>query len=194
MQKPIPQEQPDLSKTCDTDADKIAAAYLDPQAFGELYDKYAPAVYRYLLSRLGSIEEARDIMSQTFLKAVEMFPHYKHKGFFSAWIFSIARSRYVDHLRRTKTPVELIHEEHVDPTPDPLTDMIAAERIAEVVKYIQASSEEEQEILRLRYVADLSFAEMAELLNKNQDAVKKNFYRLLARLQSQLEVSHGIEK
>jgi RNA polymerase sigma-70 factor (ECF subfamily) len=59
--------------------------------------------------------------------------------------------------------------------------------MAELMKCIRTLAPEEQELLRLRYVADLSFAEMAELLLKSESAVKKSFYRLLARLQSQLE-------
>jgi RNA polymerase sigma-70 factor, ECF subfamily len=165
----------------------IAAAQKDPQAFGELYDRYAPAIYRYLLSRLGNVEEARDVTSQTFLTAVEVFPRYRHHGYFSAWLFAIARSKYVDHLRRGRHGVEAIREDQVDPQPDPLTRVVTAERETELKECIRTLVPEEQELLRLRYVADLSFAEMAELLEKNEDAVKKSVYRLLARLQSRLE-------
>jgi len=55
---------------------------------------------------------------------------------------------------------------------------------------IRALPEEEHELIRLRYIAELSFSEIGRLLNRSEDAVKKSLYRLLARLQSQLEVSH----
>ena len=187
MEKSLPQEQTCQSITKNQEAQRIAAAQRDPQAFGELYDQYAPAICRYLLSRLGNVEDAHDVTSQTFLKAVEVFPNYKHRGYFSAWLFSIARSKYVDHIRRRKHGVETIREEQVDPQPDPLNEVVATERMAELMKCIRILAPEEQELLRLRYVADLSFAEMAELLLKSEGAVKKSFYRLLARLQSQLE-------
>ena len=93
----------------------------------------------------------------------------------------------MDHLRHGKHGVEAIREDQVDPQPDPLTQVVAAERVAELRKCIRTLAPEEQELLRLRYVADLSFAEMAELLEKSEDAVKKSVYRLLARLQSRLE-------
>jgi RNA polymerase sigma-70 factor (ECF subfamily) len=83
--------------------------------------------------------------------------------------------------------VEAIREDQVDPQPDPLTRVVTAERETELKECIRTLVPEEQELLRLRYVADLSFAEMAELLEKNEDAVKKSVYRLLARLQSRLE-------
>ena len=187
MKKSLIQEQTCQSTIKDQEAERIAAAQRDPQAFGDLYDQYAPSIYRYLLSRLGNVEEASDVTSQTFLKAVEIFPRYTHRGYFSAWLFSIARSKYVDQVRRSKHGVEAIPEEQVDPQPDPLAEVVATERMADLMKCIRALTPEEQELLRLRYVADLSFTEMAELLLKSESAVKKSFYRLLARLQSQLE-------
>lgn len=169
------------------EAQKVAAAQQDPQAFGTLYDRYAPSIYRYLLSRLGNVEEARDVTQQTFLTAYETFPRYKHNGYFSAWLFSIARSKYVDHLRKNKLRSKTVVDPGQDPPPDPLSQVIATERIAELRKRIGELKEEEQELLRLRYVAGLGFAELASLLNKKEDAVKKSLYRLLARLQSQME-------
>jgi RNA polymerase sigma factor (sigma-70 family) len=52
---------------------------------------------------------------------------------------------------------------------------------------IRELTDGEQDLIRLRFVADLSFAEMADLLGKREDAVKKSVYRLLARLKGQME-------
>ncbi len=187
MKNSVTQEQIDPLITQDQEAERIAAAQRDPQAFGNLYDQYAPSIYRYLLSRLGNVEEARDITSQTFLKAVEIFPQYRHRGYFSAWLFSIARSKYVNHLRKNKRGVEAINEEQPDPRPDPLSELVDSEQMTDLAKRIRTLAPDEQELLRLRFVADLSFAEMSELLRMSEGAIKKRIYRLLARLQSQLE-------
>ena len=73
------------------------------------------------------------------------------------------------------------------PKVDLLQAVIRSERVLELKGLIHALTEEEQELLRLRFVAGLGFAEMASLLGRNEDAIKKTLYRLLARLQSQLE-------
>ena len=92
MQNVMTQDSYQGAITIEDEAKEVADARTDPRAFGVLYDRYAPKIYRYLLSRLGSVEDARDVTSQTFLTAFETFPRYKHEGYFSAWLFSIARS------------------------------------------------------------------------------------------------------
>ena len=188
MQHMMTQEKIDLRARQDTEAAQIRAARADPQAFGLLYDRYAPSIYRYLLSRLGNVEEAKDVTSQTFLTAFEAFPRYQHQGYFSAWLFSIARSKYVDHLRRARRQPGPLDEGVTADLPDPLGQVIETERVSELKRCIRALPEREQDLLRLRYVAGLSFAEVASLLKKKEDAVKKSIYRLLDRLQNQLEV------
>lgn len=116
-----------------------------------------------------------------------MFPRYRHTGYFSAWLFAIARSKYVDYLRKTKNHPETIPDSVKDPQDDLLQEVIRSERLVELKVIIHKLPEEEQELLRLRFVAGLSFSEMASLLERNEDAVKKTLYRLLARLQNQLE-------
>jgi RNA polymerase sigma-70 factor (ECF subfamily) len=165
----------------------IVEAKSNPESFAKLYDCYAPNIYRYLLSRLGNVAGAQDLTSQTFLKAFEMFPRYRHTGYFSAWLFAIARSKYVDYLRKTKNRTGTSIDHIQDPQEDLLQGVIRSERLAELKTMIGRLPEEEQDLLRLRFVADLSFAEIAYLLERKEDAVKKTLYRLLARLQSQLE-------
>ena len=65
--------------------------------------------------------------------------------------------------------------------------LIRAEELSRIRFLVNHLNEDEQELIRLRYVADLSFVEMAELLGAREDAVKKSVYRLLARLKGQME-------
>ncbi|MBE0686766.1 MAG: RNA polymerase sigma factor [Anaerolineaceae bacterium] len=165
----------------------ISRAKKDALSFGKLYDIYAPMIYRYILSRTGNIQDAQDITSQTFLKALEMLARYHHRGYFSAWLFSIARSKYIDHFRSRHQEEVLMTQTNLESLPDLLTIIMERERVSNLDHLLEQLTDEDLDLLRLRNVAELTFAEMAEILSKREDATKKKYYRLLARLQSQLE-------
>ena len=168
----------------------ISAARQDPNKFGKLYLLYAEKVFRYLYSRIGNVQEAEDVTAQTFLAAFEAFDRYRQDGHFAAWLFSIARNKAMDHFRRRKTMAPIEDAEEIPIVNDPLHEMIRSEQTAILSNLIQALPEDDRELLRLRFLASMSFPEMAQLLHRNEEAVKKTLYRLLARLQSQVEVSN----
>ena len=165
----------------------VTAAKANPAAFGAVYDRFVSPVYRYLFSRVGNQADAEDLTAQTFLAALEALPKYNERGYFSAWLFSIAHSRVTDHFRRSRPGVELESAETRAGDADPLREVIQNEELRTLSNLLKNLTDDERELVRLRYVAGLSFAEMAALLRKNEDAVKKSLYRLLARMQSQLE-------
>ncbi len=168
----------------------IAAARQDPQVFGELYSLYAQPVFRYLYSRIGSFPEAEDATAQTFLAALERLPKYRHDGYFASWLFSIARNKAMDHFRKQRKETSLDEAELFPDDANLLQQVIKTERIAALSRLIKTLPEDEQELIRLRYVADLNFAEIGHMLGQKEDTVKKSLYRLLARLKAQLEDSH----
>ena len=168
-------------------SEMIAAAQENPAAFGSLYDRYLQPVYRYLYSRLGNAPEAEDVTSQTFIAAYEALPRYREQGQFAAWLFRIARSKMNDHFRRNRFEVGLEAAERTAAGDDTLSAVIQDEELNRLQSLIKKLNPEEQDLIRLRYVADLSFAEMASLLGKREEAVKKSLYRLLERLKGQME-------
>ena len=181
-QKPRPEEN--------QIAQLIEAARKGPNEFGELYLLYAQPVFRYLFSRIGTLSDAEDATAQTFLAALERFPKYRHDGYFASWLFSIARNKAMDYFRNRRKETPLEEAEFIPADGNMLQQVIKTERIAALSKLIRALPEEEQELIRLRFVAELSFAEIGHLLGQKEDTVKKSIYRLLARLKVQLEDSH----
>jgi len=162
----------------------------DPGKFGVLYKKYANPVYRYIFTRTGNKQIAEDITSQTFLAALESFGKFRQDGNFGSWLFTIARNKVNDYFRSSKT-VSPIHEaELIEDGSDPLASLIQSDQSKIVQSLIKKLTEDEQELLRLRFIAELSYSNIARLLHKSEDALKKSIYRLLARLQSQVEVNN----
>jgi RNA polymerase sigma-70 factor (ECF subfamily) len=172
------------------EADLIAAAKKDPKEFGKVYHLYIQSIFRYLYSRIGSLPEAEDATAQTFLAALEALDRYQHHGHLAAWLFGIARRKAMDHFRTQGQQVPLENAENITSETDLLEQVIQTEQIASLKRLINALSEEEHELIRSRYIAELSFSEIGQLLHRSEAAVKKSLYRLLARLQSQLDITH----
>ena len=171
------------------DTEAIAKSQKDPDEFSELYDRYVQPVYRYLYYRTGSAAEAEDLTSQTFLAALEALPRYRDQGNFAAWLFRIARGKVIDHARRQKNQLPL-EEEYPAEGNDLLAQVAHADEIERLAALIRQLDEDEQELVRLRYTAGLPFAQIAAILGSNENTVKKSLYRVMARLQSQLEDPH----
>ncbi len=182
-----------LSDTFNEDTDEarlIQAARQDPRLFGELYQVYVKQVFRYLYSRTGNVQEAEDLTAQTFLAAFEAFHTFRQNGRFAPWLFTIARNKAFDHFRRRKPIAPLEAGSEMPADTELLNGVIQSEHSAELAALIQALPEEERELLRLRYLATMSFGEIGLVLRRREDTVKKTLYRLLARLREQLEVAH----
>jgi RNA polymerase sigma-70 factor (ECF subfamily) len=169
----------------------VKAALQDPAAFAGLYRRYVRPVYRYFYSRSGAAADAEDLTAQVFLEAFEGLRRYREDGPFTAWLFTIARRRAIDALRRRR-PVTALDEQvqATDPSADPLAQAIRDEQSGELKASLAGVTETDRELLRLRFAAGLGFGEMARILRRSEAAVKMNLYRLLRRLESELESSH----
>lgn len=162
------------------------AAQRDPAAFGRLYDHYVQPIYRYLRGRVDTVAEAEDLTSQTFIAAYEGLAAYRERGHFSAWLFRIARSKLVDHFRthRREVPLEVI--EDWAEAGEVLGQSARSDAADTLARLIARLEPEQRDLIHLRYVADLSYAEIGAVLGKSEGAVKKSLYRVLATLKSQM--------
>ena len=168
----------------------IKAVRQDPKIFGELYKRYVEKIFRYLYSRIGNVHEAEDVTAQTFMAAFESFDRFRQDIHFASWLFAIARNKAMDHYRhQKKTPISDENNDIPDEK-DPINDVIQSEQAAVLSKLIKTLPRDDRELLRLRFLAEMSFPEIAHLLHRKEATVKKSIYRLLARLKSQAEVSN----
>jgi RNA polymerase sigma-70 factor (ECF subfamily) len=131
---------------------------------------------------LGNVQDAEDVTSQTFLAAYEALGRYRQNGYFSAWLFTIARNKAMDHYRKKNHLTDVQISEEISADTDPLGGVIVSEQNQMVRNLIDQLPEDEKLLLRLRFLAELSFASIAQLLQRSEAAVKKSTYRVLARL------------
>jgi RNA polymerase sigma-70 factor, ECF subfamily len=175
---------------CSEESEIIRAAKEDSRAFGKLYLLYVEKVFRYLYGRLGNVNEAEDVTSQTFLAAFESFGRFRQDGHFASWLFTIARNKTVDLIRQRSSKISVSQTENISFEADPLIKVIKSDQAALLSQLIRALPEDDKELLRLRFLADMSFPEIAHFLHRKEETAKKSIYRLLARLKSQVEVSN----
>jgi RNA polymerase sigma-70 factor (ECF subfamily) len=191
LSKPINRS---LETSSDPDAELILAAQINPTEFQWIYDRWAVPIYQYFYFRTGESPSAEDLTSQLFLSAFQALPRYQHRGHFAAWIFAIARNLSKEYYRKSHREVPLEAAHCLQATSDPSLEAAQQDEIVRLRRLLQALPEEDQELIRLRYVANLTFADMAIVLKKREDAVKKSLYRLQARLQSALLEGNMLEE
>jgi len=170
------------------DEDALLANIPAAQAgFTVLYRKYLGRVYRYLYFRTGDRFEAEDLTAQVFLAALEGLSGYRHRGKFAAWLFAIARRKAADHYRRfrTQVPLESVAGSLTGEN-DPLGELVSGEQLSRLLSVVSGMKDDEQELLRLRFAAELSFNEIAVVMQRSPAAVKMELYRLLRRLEVSL--------
>lgn len=157
----------------------VARAAADKHAFTQLYRHYLPRIYGYVLSRVGDEVSAEDICGQVFLTLLQKLPQLRDPQRFSAWLFSIARNKCMDHFRALKREqARNASLGHLFAEASAETDELDGLEAA-----FQALPELEQDILRLRFLGDMRLKEIAEVLKRSESSVKARYYRCLEKLQ-----------
>jgi RNA polymerase sigma-70 factor (ECF subfamily) len=164
------------------------AAKRDPHAFGELYDRYYTRVYRYTYHRVGNAADAEDVTALVFMKALEALPSYQAgRSGFAPWLFRITRNAVVDHYRRRKRQSPLDDVQQESDGADPVSQVLDAEQREELHSVISLLSVEQQEVILMRFAAELSFTEIASTMSKNEAAVRMLLHRGLRKMKAVLD-------
>jgi RNA polymerase sigma-70 factor (ECF subfamily) len=172
------------------DAILVEHARRNPEAFAALYRRYLTPLYRYLYRKLSNAHDAEDLTTQVFIDVLEVLAAngYREGGCFAAWLFTIARRRTVDFYRQRPS-------EPLDDPPSPEPGLLAAiekgEDLQRLASLLACLDEERQELLRLRFSAGLSFAEIGLIEERSEAAVKMTLYRTIEHLRAQWEVENG---
>lgn len=159
-----------------------------PPDFSEWFEDHRPAVYRYVRFRVANREAAEDVTSDVFMKAFRSLRRYQpDRASPRTWLLRIARNAVTDHLRALKRRGSL----HVslDRVPDlvsregsPELRLVREERIQRLLNASRTLRAGDQEILSLRYGAQLSNAEIADAMGITPNAVAVRVHRALKRL------------
>lgn len=168
-----------------------AAQQGDTQAYGELYERYATRVFRYLYSHLDNRLDAEDLTEDVFLRVWRTLGNYKEKGVpFLAFLFRVARNALIDHYRRSAKGEEDVSIEDLylrDQTPGPVDAVMAIMEHQQLRSMLMELREDYRTVLVLRFLSELSPEETARAMGKSSGAVRVLQHRALAALRGIIE-------
>lgn len=157
----------------------------DQTALGMIYDCLYPAVFRYVYYRVSDQETAEDLAAEVFVRMVERIGAYEQRERpILAWLYTIARNLVTDHYRRQSQADHLPLEESLvaGETCQPAQ---AADRRQDrdcLTRALACLTEEQRQVILLKFVEDREIAEVAAALGKNERAIRSLQHRALAAL------------
>jgi RNA polymerase sigma-70 factor (ECF subfamily) len=146
----------------------------DQVALTQLYEENFDKIYRYIVLKIGDRTEAEDLTQLVFLNALKSISSYRFKGMpFSSWLYRIAHNQVVDYLRKKSRRATVPLDETIaagKEDPGQITEKkLEIEELALAAKQLTAA---QQEVISLRFTADMSIAEVAKTMGRSVGAVK----------------------
>jgi RNA polymerase sigma-70 factor (ECF subfamily) len=175
----------------------INAAKKDPNAFGELYKRYVERIYNYIFYRTGSKRDAEDLTGKVFFKAMSHIQGYKHMGLpFSAWLYRIAHNLVAnyhrDRARKQEISLDYLPGQALVQTETPPeSKLVHSQEVDSLLKVIQDLAPNRQELVILKFVDQLSNAEIGKIMRKSEGAIKSLYHRTLLELREKMESGKG---
>jgi RNA polymerase sigma-70 factor (ECF subfamily) len=177
----------------DKDSDSVLIAKAkdgDPEAFGILYERYVPKIYRYIYYRTGNRDDAQDLTAKTFHRALKSIHRYVDRGApFTAWLYRIAHNAVANwHRHRSRHPVVAL-DAIVTAAEDrlgPHASAVARENVGELLDAVRKLSSDRQELLILKFVEEMTNAEIGAVMGRTEGAIKSLYHRTLVTLREDL--------
>lgn len=159
----------------------------EAEAFGLLYDQYLPVIYRFIFLKTGNKAAAEDLAHQVFLNAWQNIENYQSRGFpFSSWLYRIAHNTVVDYFRTEKKHFSLETVKEIS-TNSNLEEKIDQKFDLNLIKAaIKELSAEQQSVVIMKFVEELSNKEIAAALGKSEGAIKIIQHRSLKNIKKNI--------
>ena len=161
------------------------------EAFGLLYERYVERIFNYVYYRTGNTNDAEDLTARVFQRAMKHIVNYTDRGVpFSAWLYRIAHNLVAnwhrDRSRKQEIPLDdlpilIAKGDH------PERNLVRSQEQDALLKMIRTLPPERQNLLILKFVEDMSNAEIGAIMGRSEGAVKSLYHRTLLALRDQLE-------
>jgi RNA polymerase sigma-70 factor (ECF subfamily) len=155
----------------------------DDEAYREVVARFGDPLYGYIYSITGDHHLSEDVISETYLRMVEKIDTYEFYGApFKFWLYRIAHNLAINALKRTRRIVGVEALDAMPATDDPEATVAARADVEELREALAELTDEQQQVVLLRFVAGQSASEVAQALNKTENAIKQMQFRALRSL------------
>lgn len=163
----------------------------DADAFSKLYQEYVGRIYNYVYYRTGNACDAEDLTAKVFQRALAHINTYEDKGIpFSAWLYRIAHNLVANWHRDNSRKKEESIEDHLGlhlPDEYPENALVQNQETELLLKAIHKLPADRQQLVILKFVDRLSNAEIGEIMDKSEGAVKSLYHRTLISLRVKIK-------
>jgi len=160
--------------------------------FSALYREFYPKVFAYVYGRVQDKEVSLDIVSEVFERAFSKGGSLRSSDAFGAWLFTIARNAVASHWRKEKPTARALHSvawewELTQNHRDPEQTVLEREQMAILLYHVHQLSQREQEVLSLKFDAELSNRQISQVMNTSEVNVRVTIYRVLQKLRDRMK-------
>lgn len=162
------------------------ARRLDETALAILTKEYYPIIFRYFYYRTKTKEDAEDLTGEVFVRVVNAIK--SQKGNFVAWLFRIAKNLLIDYYRkRAKLKETSLDQMAIEPLPGSYKYERDTLHPEDIKKMLNLLTDEQREVITLKFLEDYPNGEIAQIMNKSVGAVKALQFRALSALRDILK-------
>ncbi|MGM1047228.1 MAG: sigma-70 family RNA polymerase sigma factor [Bacillota bacterium] len=180
------------TRICESTKVDIHDGFMSAEKFTQIYDMYYKRVYKYVCYRIHNHYSAEEICSHIFEVVISKYCTFSpEKSNFEVWLFAIARNSVTDYFRsQKKKRVVLSLDAILDmvlPKSSPEEIVIQDDNNHALFKALTKLSDKERNIVAMKYAAGLKNSEIAELLGVSGSNIGVVLYRILKKLQKELD-------
>jgi len=163
----------------------------DAAAFAELVQWYQGPLHYFLRKMLRDTERTEDLLQNVWLSVFRSLPRLADPGAFRAWLYRVARDQAAAEMRKLNRPMCALVDQEVPETVDEPNELVV-EDVALIHAALDELQPEHREVIVLRYLEDMSYEEIARVVNCQLGTVRSRLYyaKLQLRRLLQRKVSH----
>jgi len=187
---------PSLPKLFRSPADSVDDAARRLDQFAEKYQQFFPRVFAYVYGRIHNVHQTEDLVSEVFERAFLKMGSLRNDEAFATWLFTIARNLITSHARKRG------RESVVDPdilksvvatTVSVENEVLIREEVAAVVECLKKFPQREQDIVSLKFDAELTNGQIAQVMGLSEANVRVILFRTLRKLRETMKSSTPAE-